>query len=62
MAKERALIHLKPVAVDLGKIGKTGDEFEQFSTHEKMIFVENCFDFGKMEIDRVEIVNRKKEV
>jgi len=62
MAKERALIHLKPVAVDLGKIGKTGEEFDELSGHEKMSFVENDFELGKIEIQKVEIVNRKKEV
>jgi hypothetical protein len=62
MAKERALIHLKPVAVDLEKSGITGDRFEELSEHQQMSFIDDFIDNGGLKIDRVEIVNRKKEV
>lgn len=55
---DKAIIHLKPVKVDLK--GITGEEFSDLSGHEKMSFVEDAFEIGKIEIDKVEIVTKTK--
>jgi hypothetical protein len=55
---EKAIIHLKPVKVDLK--GITGEEFNDFSTHEKFSFVEEVFDRGGIEIEKVEIITKTK--
>lgn len=53
---DKAIIHLKPVKVDLK--GITGEEFDDLTAHEKFSFVEEVFDRGGIEIDKVEIVTK----
>ena len=55
---DKAIIHLKPVKVDLK--GVTGEEFNDMSRHEQFSFVEDVFDRGGIEIDKVEIITKTK--
>ena len=55
---DKAIIHLKPVKVELK--GITGEEFNDLSAHEKFSFVEDVFDRGGIEIEKVEIITKTK--